>query len=98
MQEIFKKLLTYGKKTYNMQSQSIANCKNIDKKGGEMRKKEWLRKIRKSKKMTLCNLADATGLTNCYLSQVENGKRNPSVDTAKKIAEVLEFDWTRFFK
>jgi putative transcriptional regulator len=29
---------------------------------------------------------------------IENGERIPSVGTAKKIAEILNFDWTLFFE
>lgn len=29
---------------------------------------------------------------------IENRNRNPSVETAKKIAAVLGFDWTRFYE
>jgi transcriptional regulator with XRE-family HTH domain len=31
-------------------------------------------------------------------SLIENGKRRPSVDVAKRIAAVLNFDWTLFFE
>lgn len=40
--------------------------------------------------MTAKQLADKTGLTPAYISQLENGKReNPSVETMEKIATAL---------
>lgn len=31
-------------------------------------------------------------------SREQNGKANPSVEVAKKIAAVLDFDWVKFFE
>jgi transcriptional regulator with XRE-family HTH domain len=56
-----------------------------------------LRSIRKQKGMTLKALASMTDLSESYISLIENMERRPSVDAAKRIAEVLEFHWTRFF-
>jgi len=36
-------------------------------------------------------------ITRQFYSMIENSERSPSVETAKKIAEVLNFDWTRFY-
>lgn len=56
-----------------------------------------LRSIRKQKGMTLRQLGELTGLSEGYISLIENMERRPSVDAAKRIAEVLEFPWFRFF-
>jgi len=32
------------------------------------------------------------------ITEIVNGKANPSVDVAKRIADVLGFDWTLFFE
>ncbi len=32
-----------------------------------------------------------------YYCDIEKGNKKPSVSTAKKIAFVLDFDWTKFF-
>lgn len=56
-----------------------------------------LRHIRKQRGMTMKQLGELTGLSESYISLLENMERRPSVDAAKKIAEVLEFPWFRFF-
>ncbi|WP_074693960.1 helix-turn-helix domain-containing protein [Alicyclobacillus hesperidum] len=33
-----------------------------------------------------------------YYCQIEMGVRTPSIDVAKRIADQLQFDWTRFFE
>jgi transcriptional regulator with XRE-family HTH domain len=37
-------------------------------------------------------------ITQPSYSNIEMGKRNPSVDAAKKIANVLGFPWARFYE
>ncbi len=59
---------------------------------------DWLKSVRKSKGMTGVEVATATGITQQSYSYIENGRRRPSVDVAKRIAEVLGFEWTRFFE
>ena len=56
-----------------------------------------LRSIRKQMVMTLKQLAASTDLSESYISLIENMERRPSVDAAKRIAEVLEFHWIQFF-
>ncbi|ONK21193.1 immunity repressor protein [Bacillus sp. VT-16-64] len=51
---------------------------------------EYIRKIRKNKKMTIRQLELYSGVSNSYLSQLENGKRGiPSADIIKKLAPPL---------
>ncbi|SHN87991.1 helix-turn-helix transcriptional regulator [Desulfitobacterium chlororespirans] len=42
-------------------------------------------------------VASKAGIDRSFYSQIENGSRNPSVNTAKKIAKALNFEWTLFF-
>jgi len=42
--------------------------------------------IRKSRNETQCNFAQQIGITQTYLSQVENGQKKPSMDVIEKIA------------
>ena len=42
-------------------------------------------------------LAKKIGVAQSTYAAIETGNRNPSVETAKKIASVMGFDWTRFF-
>jgi transcriptional regulator with XRE-family HTH domain len=48
-----------------------------------------IRNIRSNKRLTLNALAERTGISKSYLSQVENAKREPSIDTLTKVAYAL---------
>ena len=58
---------------------------------------KWLKGIRKAKGFTQSEVARRSFVTQAAYCNIENGERAPSVSTAKKIAEVLDFDWTMFF-
>lgn len=60
--------------------------------------REWLRVLRKEKDMKQQQVADSANISRQGYSFIESGERTPSVPTAKKIAEVLGFDWTEFFR
>lgn len=56
-------------------------------------------KIRRTEKnLTMRQVGENAGITESYYSMIENGDRRPSVETAKKIAAVLGFDWTMFYE
>lgn len=59
--------------------------------------RHWLTKLRNKKSLTQQQVADAINIDRSFYCQIESSVRNPSVDTAKKIAEILGFDWTIFF-
>lgn len=54
---------------------------------------------RKQLGLTQQDVVEKTGsiITRQYYGMIEKGERRPSVDVAKKIAEVLDIDWTIFF-
>jgi transcriptional regulator with XRE-family HTH domain len=57
-----------------------------------------IRNIRKSKKISLNNLARMSGISVGYISDLENNKfTNPTLDKLKKIAQILEVQTTDFF-
>jgi len=58
----------------------------------------WLKELRKSKNLTQEKLSEKAEITRAFYAQIELGNRNPSVPNAKKIAEVLDFDWTKFYE
>lgn len=58
---------------------------------------EKIRMIRKSKRMTLEELAQKTGLSLSYLSQVERGKADCSISVIRKIATALGVHPVNFF-
>lgn len=59
--------------------------------------RNWLTDIRNNLGLTHQDVADKAKIDRSFYTQIENGSRNPSVDTAKSIAEVLDFSWTKFF-
>lgn len=61
--------------------------------------RRWLIEIRKEKGMSQYNVAEKCGISQSYYAAIEIGERGKplSVNTAKKIAAVLGFDWTRFY-
>jgi transcriptional regulator with XRE-family HTH domain len=58
--------------------------------------RDWLIKIRGNR--THQQIADKAKVSRSYYTEIENGDKNPSVKTAKKIADALKFKWTKFFE
>ena len=48
-----------------------------------------IRQIRKAKGFTLRDMAEKTGISSNYLSQIERGETNPSIGTIKRITNAL---------
>ena len=59
---------------------------------------DWLIDIREEKGFTRKAVAEKVDVSQPTYCNIENGKRGLRVETAKKIAEVLGFDWQRFFE
>lgn len=57
-----------------------------------------LRRLRKSRGLTLEELAERVGLTKGFLSQIERDKASPSIAALKAILDVLGEDILNFFK
>lgn len=60
--------------------------------------RKWLRELRINAGLSQKEMAQRVGVTAQFYNYVENGKRRPSFEVAEKIAEILCFDWTLFFK
>ncbi|WP_139491817.1 helix-turn-helix transcriptional regulator [Brevibacillus dissolubilis] len=58
---------------------------------------QWLIELRTKKNMTHDSVAQLTDITRSYYTKIENGVV-PSVRVAKRIAQVLGFDWSRFYE
>ncbi|QTD40930.1 helix-turn-helix domain-containing protein [Sporosarcina sp. Te-1] len=57
-----------------------------------------IRSIRKEKNLTLKEIADATGFSISFLSQLELGKSSATLESLKKIAIVLHVSPAHFFE
>jgi len=51
-----------------------------------------IRAWREHKQIKMNELAKMVGISPAYLSQIENGKRNPTIDTLKAIAKELNLE------
>ena len=54
--------------------------------------------LRKQQHMSQLDLSLETGLSQSYLSELEKGKRNPTVQVLNKIAIALNIDLSNLFK
>jgi len=57
-----------------------------------------VRQIRKDKGVSQEKLAELAELDRTYISDIENGKRNVSIETIFKIAKALESPILKFFE
>lgn len=60
--------------------------------------KYWLRKKREDANLTQEQLAIKVGIARSTYGAIETGERNVRPHVAKKIASILDFDWTLFLK
>ncbi|ASK24804.1 MULTISPECIES: helix-turn-helix transcriptional regulator [Bacillus] len=60
--------------------------------------KYWLRKKREDANLTQEQLAIKVGIARSTYGAIETGERNVRPHVAKKIANILDFDWTLFFE
>ncbi|MGO4992044.1 helix-turn-helix domain-containing protein [Clostridium perfringens] len=56
-----------------------------------------LQKLRKKRKLTQKALAEMTGISRSYLSDIEHNRYNPSFDTIEALATALKLDLKSFF-
>ena len=59
---------------------------------------ENVRKIRKEKGLSILDVREATGLSKSTISELENDKSSPTIETLQKIANALNVDVEDFFK
>ena len=62
--------------------------------------RKWLTEIRKQNKLSQEEMAGKIGISQTYYGQIEIGTKGKplNVNVAKKIAEVLGFEWTKFYE
>ena len=56
-----------------------------------------MKERRLARGLTQEQVAKIAGVDRTTITKIENGTLRPSVKTAQKIAQVLDFDWTIFF-
>lgn len=60
--------------------------------------RDWLIEAREARGMRQSAVARAAGISQAAYFNIEHEKRGVAVNTAKAIAAVLGFDWTRFYE
>ena len=75
---------------------NIVNTNKVSVTRGDERVNKWLHDIRDKREKTQVQVADKSGITERYYQKIEAGYI-PPVPTAKRIAEVLNFDWQWFY-
>lgn len=63
-----------------------------------MKERTWLQKLREMRGLTQKEIADVSKVSQQHYSLIETGERRPSPELAKKIADVLGFEWTKFYE
>ena len=56
-----------------------------------------LKDLRIKNGMTQAQLAEAAKTTRTVITNIENGIAKPSIQTAKTLGEILNFNWWEFF-
>jgi len=59
---------------------------------------ENLRKLRLQKKLSQGDLAKALNVDRAYISNIENGRMNPTLSTLEKIAKALNISSSKLLK
>lgn len=57
-----------------------------------------IQRLRREAELSQEELGDRADVHQTYLSQLEGGKRNPSVDVLERIAKALKIDIAEFFR
>lgn len=60
-------------------------------------KREWLKELRKNKKLTIRGIAPMLGMSWQHYSDIEGGRRNPSVELSLTMAQFFGVSLDLFF-
>jgi transcriptional regulator with XRE-family HTH domain len=63
-----------------------------------MATRQWLLQLRNNYELTQKQVARLAGISRSYYSEIEVGAKSPSGKTAKRIADVLDFNMALFFE
>jgi len=61
-------------------------------------RRTWFKQLRKNAGLTQSALSNLTKIGITSINKYELGIRNPNYSNAKKLAEILKFDWTKFYE
>ena len=61
-------------------------------------KREWMKKARKEEELTTREIAEIFGISYQHYNDIENGRRNPSIQLSLEMAEFFEVPIERLFE
>lgn len=61
-------------------------------------KREWMKKLRKEKKLTIKGIAPLLDISWQHYSDIENGRRNPSMDLSYQMSQFFGINIEQFFQ
>jgi|KBSSwiStaDraftv2_1062776.scaffolds.fasta_scaffold526841_2 DNA-binding XRE family transcriptional regulator len=67
-----------------------------NRKGEMVERRQWLKDIRAEKGLTVREAAQTLGMSWTHLSDIENGRRRPSLELAVKIGHFFGFEAEKF--
>ena len=59
-------------------------------------KRRWLKDIRRNLKLTQKDVAKKLAISRSHYACIENGIKNPSIELAGKLSDLMNFDFGRF--
>jgi len=59
--------------------------------------REWLKLKRQKANLSQKQISKMANISQSHYSGIEAGKENPSIPVAKRISEILGFNWVLFF-
>lgn len=68
----------------------------LDRNGKPLNRREWLKQVRKKKGYSVREVAKLIGCSWTHYSDIENGRRNPSLELAIKISSTYGFKVEKF--
>ena len=68
----------------------------LDRSGNPLKRREWLKSQRKKKGYKVREVAQVLGCSWTHYSDIENGRRNPSLELAIKISKTYGFKVEKF--
>ena len=61
-------------------------------------KRDWLKEFRKEKGLKTREIAEMLGISFQHYNDIENGRRNPSIELSQRMAEFFETSVIMFFE
>jgi transcriptional regulator with XRE-family HTH domain len=61
-------------------------------------KRDWLKQARKAKKMNTEEVAKKFGVSSTHYNDIENGRRNPSIQLSMEIAKFFDLPLEKFLE